>query len=288
MRFVGPVSLWSLAANLLGFASLIFVSAKPLRQFGLSGLIAAVLAILCAYLIYPAFLRAARHPSARRGGMTRGLEKLFTTPHPRVAFVVLFATAAVAPFAWRVNTDPSLPSYFASDNRIRAGIETFDRTGGSSPLDLVVADAANQPLDDDEMEDRLQVLQRRLERHQDVGTVLSIALLMGEAERPWYSFLFSWDRKLDQLEKPKYGRIGRTFISEDRRRARFILRMRESSRTRPRDAVMRHSRDRARARLSHGRGGRDQDVPVPTRAPGRLTYRRPLRPCTSSSALWTL
>jgi predicted RND superfamily exporter protein len=53
MRVVGPVSAWSLAANLLGFASLLFVSAKPLRQFGLSGMIAAVLAIACAYLLYP-------------------------------------------------------------------------------------------------------------------------------------------------------------------------------------------------------------------------------------------
>jgi predicted RND superfamily exporter protein len=91
---------------------------------------------------------------------------------------------------------------------------------------------------DDEMEDRLQALQRRLERHADVGSVLSIALLMGEAERPWYSFLFSWETKLEQLEKPKYGRIGRTFISQDRRRARFIVRMKEVSRSRSRATVM--------------------------------------------------
>ena len=37
IRYVGLVSVWSLAANLLGFASLLFVSAKPLRQFGMSG-----------------------------------------------------------------------------------------------------------------------------------------------------------------------------------------------------------------------------------------------------------
>ena len=38
---------------------------------------------------------------------------------------------------------------------------------------------ATNPLDDDEIEDRLRALQRRLERHGDVGSVLSIALLMG-------------------------------------------------------------------------------------------------------------
>jgi predicted RND superfamily exporter protein len=237
IRLVGPVSAWSLVANLLGFASLIFVSAKPLRQFGLSGMIAAALAIVCAYVVYPPFLRAAGPVRQRTGTLTSRLEGLFTTRHPRIALAVLVAALAIAPFARGVNTDPSLPSYF-SDGPIRSGIEAFDRAGGSSPLELVVADAGGQPLDDDEMEDRLQALQRRLERHGDVGSVLSIALLMGEAERPWYSFLFSWETKLEQLDKPEHGRIGRTFISQDRRRARFILRMEEAARTRPRATVI--------------------------------------------------
>jgi predicted RND superfamily exporter protein len=237
IRLVGPVSAWSLAANLLGFASLMFVSAKPLRQFGLSGVMAAVLAIACAYLVYPAFLRAAR-PNPERLGIAPGLERFFTARHPRVALAALITALALAPFAWRVDTDPGLPSYFAANDRIRTGIEAFDRAGGSSPLELVVADARNQRLDDDEMEDRLQVLQRRLERHDDVGSVLSIALLMGEAERPWYSFLFSWETKLEELEKPESGRVGRTFISQDRSRARFILRMKEGARSKPRDTVI--------------------------------------------------
>jgi predicted RND superfamily exporter protein len=246
IRHVGPASVWSLAANLLGFASLLFVSAKPLRQFGLSGLIAAVLAILCAYLIYPAFLSSATARPDRGATMT-ALGRFFTSRHPRIAVAVLVTALGVAPFAWRVNTDPSLPSYFAADDRIRTGILAFDRAGGSSPLELVIADAQRQPLDDDEMEDRLQVLHHRLERHRDVGSALSIALLMGEAERPWYSFLFSWETKLEQLEKPEHGRIGRTFISEDRRRARFILRMKEEARSRPREAVLREIRGIVRA-----------------------------------------
>lgn len=243
IRYVGPVSAWSLLANLLGFASLIFVSAKPLRQFGLSGVIAAILATVCAYVVYPAFLRAAHPGRERSGGVARRLERFFGAPHPRLALAILAVALAAAPFAWRVNTDPSLPSYFAEGDRIRSGIEAIDRAGGSSPLDVVVADAGNQRLDDDEMEDRLQVLQRRLERHRDVGSVLSIALLMGEAERPWYSFLFSWETKVDQLDKPEYGRVGRTFITADRRRARFILRMEEGSRSRPRETVVREIRE---------------------------------------------
>jgi predicted RND superfamily exporter protein len=71
-----------------------------------------------------------------------------------------------------------------------------------------------------------------------VGSVLSIALLMAEADRPWYSFLFSWDKKLDRLESPKHDRIGRTFVSDDRLRGRFILRMHESARKRPREEIV--------------------------------------------------
>ena len=54
VRQVGPASVWSLVANLLGFASLIFVQAKPLQQFGISGVIAAVMAIICAFTLVPA------------------------------------------------------------------------------------------------------------------------------------------------------------------------------------------------------------------------------------------
>ncbi|MBI4265397.1 MAG: MMPL family transporter [Acidobacteria bacterium] len=247
IRFVGPASVWSLAATLLGFASLIVVSAKPLQQFGVSGVIAAVLAIACAYLVYPPFLRAADPGRARPGALAQRLERVFTARHPRVAMTAAAVALAVAPFARHVDTDPTLPSYFADGDPIRTGIEAIDRAGGSSPLDLVVADARGQRLDDDEIEDRLQALQRRLERHPDVGSVLSIALLMGEAERPWYSFLFSWETKLEALDQPEHGRIGRTFITQDRRRARYILRMDEAARSRPRAEVVREIEGLVRA-----------------------------------------
>jgi predicted RND superfamily exporter protein len=61
---------------------------------------------------------------------------------------------------------------------------------------------------------------------------------MAEAERPWYSFLFSWETRFKKLDSPRHDRIGRAFMSEDRNRGRFILRMRESTRSRPRDVVV--------------------------------------------------
>lgn len=238
VRMTGPASAWSLAANLLGFASLIFVSAKPLRQFGISGAIAALLAIACAYALYPAFLRAADPGPARPEPIHRRLERFFTTRHSIIAVTAVAVAILLAPFAWRVNTDPSLPSYFAERDDIRSGLQAIDRASGSSALDLVVADARGQPLDNDQAYERLQALQQRLERHPDVGSVLSVALLMAEAERPWYSFLFSWETRFKKLDSPRHDRIGRAFVSEDRNRGRFILRMRESTRSRPRDVVV--------------------------------------------------
>jgi predicted RND superfamily exporter protein len=238
VRRVGPASVWSLVANLLGFASLIFVEAQPLRQFGISGVIAAVMAIICAFTLFPPFLRAAKAGADRAGTLRQSLERFFTRRHGVIAVCVILATVALAPFAYRVNTDPTLPSYFASGQRIHRGLEAIDRAGGSSPLDLVVADANGAPLDNDAAFRRLQALQQRLERHRDVGSALSISLLMAETKRPWYSFLFSWETRLEQLEKPERDRIGRTFISEDRKRGRFILRMREMERSRPREIVV--------------------------------------------------
>jgi predicted RND superfamily exporter protein len=238
VRHTGPASMWSLAANLLGFGSLMFVSAQPLRHFGMSGAIAAGLAIACAYGLFPPFLRAA-HPRPRRPGpLGRRVDAFFGTRHAIVAGMALAAAVLLGPLAWRVETDPTLPSYFGERDPIRTGLEGIDRAGGSSPLEVVIADGAGRSFDDGEMVDRLQALQGRLERHPDVGAVLSIASLMGEAERPWYAFLFSWETRLDQLESPKNQRIGRTFLSEDRRRGRFILRMREAERSRPRAQVI--------------------------------------------------
>jgi len=238
IRLVGPASAWSLAANLLGFGSLMLVTAQPLRQFGISGAIAAVLAIACAYVVFPPFLQSARPRSESRAAAEHRGHRLFTTRHPAAAGLAIVATLALAPFACRVDTDPTLPTYFADGTRLRNGLEAIDRAGGSSPLDMVVADKKGRGLDSDEAFERLVALQDRLERHPDVGVVLSVAALMAETERPWYSFLFSWERRLDRLDRPERDRIGRTFISNDRNRGRFILRMREAARDRPRREVV--------------------------------------------------
>src|SRR5256714_14225084 len=41
----------------LGFASLLIVQAKPLRELGFGGVLGSVVAFICAYVMYPSFLR---------------------------------------------------------------------------------------------------------------------------------------------------------------------------------------------------------------------------------------
>jgi predicted RND superfamily exporter protein len=238
VSLTGPASAWSLAANLLGFASLIFVSAKPLRQFGISGAIAAVLAIACAYVLFPPFLKAADPGSRHSSALAKHLDGFFSSRHSFLAAGAVLIALVLAPFAWRVNSDPSLPSYFAESGAVSAGLRAIDQSAGSSPLDIVIVNASGARLDNDDSFQRLRSLHDSLVDHQDVGSAISIALLMEETDRRWYSFLFSRNQQLKQLEKPEHGRIGDAFISDDHLRGRLILRMHEIDRTRSRDAIV--------------------------------------------------
>src|SRR6266436_1163092 len=56
-RMTFPPSFWSMICASLGFASLLIVQAKPLRELGFGGVLGTVVAFICAYLMYPVFLR---------------------------------------------------------------------------------------------------------------------------------------------------------------------------------------------------------------------------------------
>src|SRR6184192_2149123 len=57
MRMTFPPSFWSMVCASLGFASLLIVQAKPLRELGFGGVLGAIVAFGCAYIMYPPFLR---------------------------------------------------------------------------------------------------------------------------------------------------------------------------------------------------------------------------------------
>ncbi len=67
-RMTLPASFWSMVCASLGFGSLLMVPAKPLRELGLGGVAGTVVALACAYLMYPAFLNWASPKETRMVG----------------------------------------------------------------------------------------------------------------------------------------------------------------------------------------------------------------------------
>ncbi len=234
IRITFTASFWCMVAALSGFGSLLLANAKPLRELGVSGVIGTAVAITVAYGFYPAFLKSARKaPShhvaqATPIALTRALGP---------AIVVLAATIAAFGLA-KINTDPSVFAYFARDGEIRAGLERLDRGGGSSPLLLVVKDPAGGRLDSRPTSAALSRLQQQLEKDPAVGVSLSLPLLLDEARRIPLAALLSTEQLVNILDSPRYDHIARSFVDDERRQGLFFLRMRETDRTEPRQAII--------------------------------------------------
>jgi uncharacterized protein len=232
-RMTLPASFWSMVSAALGFGSLLLVRAKPLRELGLGGTVGTVVALVCAYLMYPAFLAWAK-PSETKA-VAKGSGSAFWDHKfvwPAVATVLLSAALSFGLF--HLNTDPSLLDYFKPGGQPREGLTVVDRNGGTNPLTLVVAAKGGGRLDTKEGYEKLWDLQEALEDHKGVGTVLSLPVLLEEANRHPLAPLLSWKHLTDILSKPEHDNVAATFLSKDRTLTAFDLRMEEQQRTRPR------------------------------------------------------
>lgn len=236
-------SFWCMTTTLCGFVSLRFADARPLRELGTAGAVGTAVAMAVAYAVYPAFLRAAslRAAGAEGGGLRPRRDPFGGRRLSAWTAALGLLVLAAAPGLARLDTDPPLTAYFEPGSDIATGLEMIDRGGGSSPLDLVVHDAAGgddgrppTPFDRPAVLDRLAVAQERLDADPATGTVLSLPVLVAEARRvnPMAGFL-PLPNLLDVLESPRYDAVARTFLSADRTRALVLLRMRESALAEP-------------------------------------------------------
>lgn len=253
-----PASFWAMATTLLGFLSLTIASARPLRELGMAGAIGTVVSILCAYLLFPAFLpeRAESdeaptpttpdHDPRRWEPVGATPPPAPTLPHPpasskrglAVVAALFVSVAFIGLGIGRVDTDPVLLSYFKPGTELREGLEAVDQDGGSSTLEIVVRDRSGGRLDEDESIARLWAFQDSLESMAEVGVVVSAPVLIGHARlQPLAGFL-STRQLADILESPAQGRIGRAFLSSDRQEARFLARMHEAERTQTRADII--------------------------------------------------
>ena len=163
-RMTFPASFWSMVCASLGFGSLLIVPAKPLRELGLGGILGTVIAMACAYGMYPWFLSWA--VPRKTAVMEKGPNARFWSRR----FVPLSAGVVLVSFGlglglMRLNTDPNLLDYFKPHQEPRDGLEYVDHNGGSNPLTLVIAAADGSKLNTSEAYDNMWSLQNSLEDH---------------------------------------------------------------------------------------------------------------------------
>src|SRR5437870_1221997 len=228
-RMTFPPSFWSMVCASLGFASLLIVQAKPLRELGFGGVLGTVVAFVCAYLMYPAFLRWAV-PRKSKIVEAEPTHAFWSRRFALLSLAVILLAVGLGLGLTRVNTDPSLMAYFKPNRELRDGLEFVDRTGGSNPLTLVVSATSGSRLNTDEAYQRMWRLHGALENEKDVGTVISLPTLLAEGDRTPFSFLISYEKMMEIMEQPKYARVAKSFVTQDRSQTMFLLRMVEARR----------------------------------------------------------
>src|SRR5206468_63548 len=194
-------------------------------------------ALVCAYLMYPAFLNWAVPKEVKRMAKEAG-SSFWDRKFMWISVATVLVSAALSFGFLRLNTDPSLLDYFKKGKQPREGLEYVDRNGGSNPLTMVIAAKDGGRLDNKEEYERMWELQDALEDHKGVGTVLSLPVLMAEGHRHAFAFLFSWNKLLNFMNEPKHERVASTFVTKDRTLAAFYFRMDEHGRNKARIQVV--------------------------------------------------
>ncbi len=245
VRITLQASFWCMMTTLLGFLSLLVATARPLRELGISGAIGTLTAILVTYAVYPTYLRSipAREGESARSFFGR-IGLMLPQHHGRAWLAGIGVAVLVAAFGLRhFNTDPSLLSYFAPGSELREGLEKIDEDGGSSALNIAVADPEGGTVDSDEVNRKMWELQEGLDSDSAVGIAISPALLLAHVRQQPFMGSASWSTLFRILEQPAFSDITRSFITPERDQGKFYLRMREGAKTEDRDEVIARIRD---------------------------------------------
>jgi predicted RND superfamily exporter protein len=229
VRMTFPPSFWSMICASLGFASLLVVEAKPLRELGFGGVLGSIVAFACAYLMYPPFLRWAI-PRESKIVEAEPPHWFWSRPFPILSLAVILISVGLGFGLKNVNTDPSLLDYFKPNTELHDGLEYVDRNGGCNPLTIVVSSSDGSKLNTDVAYQRMWTLNGAFENYPHVGTVISLPTLLAEGDRTPFSFLLSYEKMMEIMSQPKYARVAKTFITEDREETMFLMRMVEQRR----------------------------------------------------------
>lgn len=227
-------SLWCMFTTLLGFTSLLFVQAEPLRELGRGGILGTLSAWISVYTLYIPFLylftKSHKWQNAPKIAEAETKTQKFKLPFTLwscMATGLLVLVLVMSLKAPSLVTDPSLLAYFDKGGEIYKGLDFIDDTGGTNPLDLVVYDPDDMDLNDKEAYERLWKLQDRLEGHGSVGISVSLPVLMSEGKRHPLAWLVSFEKLIKIMSSPDLGRVARGFITDNRKHTKFLIRMHE-------------------------------------------------------------
>lgn len=240
VRITFQASFWCMLTTLLGFLSLLIASAQPLRELGLAGAIGTLTAISVTYGLFPTFLRKAPPPTeAPTNGLSDKIGSFLPARGGNRWLIAMGAMVLLAATGLRqFNTDPTLLSYFAPGSDLRVGLETIDRDGGSSSLDIAVVHPGGTLLDTDEFNRKMWALQEVLEADPSVGRVISPALLLAHVSQQPFMGQLNWSQLLSVLQSPAFAETSNSFISPERDQGRFFILMREADRSEERRSVI--------------------------------------------------
>lgn len=230
-------SFWCMVTTLLGFAALLNVAAEPLSQLGAGGIVGSFAALLCCYLIYPAFLLFAVRREKEENAAREAADKKPTGFRYAIGACLILIAVASVPGLFRLNTDPSLLDYFEKDSDLFEGLAFVDRNGGSSPLKLVVRLKDGGRLDTETGYEAMWNLHNDLLAEKNVGTVISLPALLAEANSHPLAFLLPWREIVSLLSLGINDNVVENFLNDDRTQTLYLLRMKEMSRNEPRNAV---------------------------------------------------
>src|SRR5438874_9396668 len=105
LRMTFPASFWSMMCASLGFGSLLIVQAKPLRELGFGGVLGTIVAFICAYVMYPPFLRWAV-PRKSKLVEQEPPHAFWSRRFVVLSIAVILISAALGFGLTKVNTDP--------------------------------------------------------------------------------------------------------------------------------------------------------------------------------------
>jgi predicted RND superfamily exporter protein len=227
-----PSSFWCMITTLLGFLSLILVTAKPIKELGIGGSIGTICAFVLIYLTYPTFLKFIKAKKSKDNN--KFLEKIYSNKKINKFIIILILSSSILLGFLGIpslDTDPNLLKYFKKDGKIANQIEFIDKNGGSNPLKIIISNKNGERLDNDYSYEKMWNLQKNLAKHKEVGSIISLPVIMAEADENWLGKLLPWEIIIDVLFKDKYQQIGRSFISKNKKEAMFFLRMKEAEKS---------------------------------------------------------